>query len=235
MGRACHKRLFIGISVFLWVAAIDARAAPQDGTESIRIQITGTAVPYREVLYALEKASDIFTFRVRRTPYTHGRTTEEVVLLTRSEWTRLITPLGEFAPSKRPKRGAGEVVYTVQHRTATERRRWIWDEALMGAQRDANAWLRTIRKFAATRLKPVTYWDDEIEHDASGLLLVSSQPNACLMVNSIPLGFSESYRSLRVSSGTHKVVFLRTDNGSSWPYSVQVKSGLTTRLEVELR
>ena len=69
-----------------------------------------------------------------------------------------------------------------------------------------NAWLRTIR-VAAARLKPVTYWDDEIEHDASGLLLVSSQPNACLMVNSIPLGFSESYRSLRVSSGTHKVVF----------------------------
>ena len=55
-------------------------------------------------------------FRVRRTPYTHGRTTEEVVLLTRSEWTRLITPLGEFAPSKRPRRGAGEVVYTVEHR-----------------------------------------------------------------------------------------------------------------------
>ena len=235
MSAMFHKRIFVGICVVQWAFVMSAQAVSKRGSESIHIKVTGTSVPYKQVLYALEKTADIFTFRVRRTPHAHGRASEEVVLLTRAEWTRLVSPLGGFVSSVRSRKGAGAVIYSVEHRTGEGRRTLVWDEALMGAQHEANEWLREIRVFAAARLKPVTYWDDELDHKSSGLLLVSSQPNACVMVNSIPLGFSESYRSLRVTPGSHEVVFLRTDDGSTWPYSVRVKAKLTTRLEVELR
>ncbi|MEE2755794.1 MAG: hypothetical protein VYA30_04000 [Myxococcota bacterium] len=222
----------------LLLTTLCAYNAPRGETRNafVRVSVFGPAVPHQEIEYALEDASGVYTFRVKRKGFGQEKQRQEVTLITRSVWESLTNDLrANWAQLPAARRISSNVNYAIEFRLGTQIVRRHFTEEQLRLEVPLWRWMSRLRQLESQRFGPMVFWDGDIPGKQSGLLWLSSKPKAFVSIDSIPLNASTPVLHLRLTAGRHTIQLTRPDDGSHWSYDVLIKAGATTRLEVELR
>ena len=202
----------------------------------IRLFVFGPAVPHQNTEYAVERSAGVSTFRVERKGYGSPKKRQEVTLITPSQWDELTSEILNHRPQTQAfEPGITAVNYRIEFQLKGRTGRLELSEIQLARQKALWDWVKKLRLLESDRFEPMVFWDGDLSEKTSGLLWLSSSPQALVTIDSVPLNAQTPIRHIRLSEGKHSLVLTRIDDGSTWPYEVVIKAGTTTRLEVELR
>ncbi len=206
-----------------------AVAADGDG---VVLTLTGPAVPYAEVVYAIQARHGTVTARVTKADPPPFARREAVGLVPLEELPALLDEvelaLGGLAAQRPADRAVVEV------RLSRGDRRVVGWFAVDRSAR-GRALLALVRRRVSAVAGTLQFQDRLLLPGEAGRLSVTATPAARLEVDGVPMAAQTPVAALPLSVGPHEVRLTPLDGGEARVYPIKVERGRTTALVVDLR
>jgi len=210
---------------------------PTGHAAGIRLEISGPAVPYETVTYAIERkrGTVVVTVSKRFARPFGGR--DEVGLLTEEAWTAFTKAMDRRNVFTLPSvaRPGARATVRLKVEWAGRTHRFTVDDPSRLLDRRYAAVIDLVRGLAHDRVGPVEFRDVMLLASEAGRLRVVSDPRATVTLDGVPLGLKTPVFGIRVAAGSHELRLTPLRGGPVYPYSVKVEPGKTTLLSVELK
>jgi hypothetical protein len=208
--------------------------------DGVVIALSGPAVPYERVDYAVQAKRGTVVAEVNK-QFAHrfGRQ-DAVAALTREELDGLLDVLARMGVWRLKSRR------TAQHRT-----RWriavvrgrrthvvVVDDPAERPDGRHYAVIEHVRRTVTDRTRALPFHDAMLLRSEAGALALRTRPPARVRLNGVLLPRPTPIQGLRVKAGKHRVEFLPLEPGAlrarSTPYDIVVEAGRATSLNVTL-
>jgi hypothetical protein len=223
------------IAVFLWSTAGVISAA--HGEDAVRVVVEGPHVPYERVEYSVEVGHGTIVARTSVTAAAKFGEESRIGLVTPVEWLSLLKSLRRLGASKVSShlKERRAVRYTFNWSDGGTTHQWIFDEPTQVQGGDALRVINEVRGFVHARAGHIPYWDAGLLKSESGSLRIKSTPPGIVFIDGLSLNRLTPVVGLVLVRGPHQVQLVHPKTGEKWEYSIMIKAGRTTLLNVRLQ
>lgn len=220
----------------LAVGALATSARVARAADGVVIRLSGPAVPYETVDYALHERRGAVLAEVNKQFAAGFGRQDAVAVLPRDALDTLLKTVADRGAwdLKSVRKKAHQTRWTIELTQGARRRVVVIDDVAQRPDGRHLAVIEAVRSAVAAHTRDLPFHDALLLRSEAGILALRTRPAARVRLDGVLLPRPTPIKALRVRAGLHQIEFLPLDGGPATPYDVRVEAGRATSLNVKL-